>query len=364
MNRPWNSPYIWGSLALILTYSAYVAEIYRSGIESIHESQRAAAASLGLGKVDIVRFVVLPQALRRVVPANMNMLIALQKDVALLSFIGPVEILRAGRRFQVSAGKFYRLTWRGDHFPGGHGSRNSIRGSPDRKAKPRTKLVLKLRLANLHKAFAGVNVLTGVDLDVQEGATVCLIGASGSGKSTLLRSINLLEPIDDGHIYLDGVDISVPGLNPEPFRQRIGIVFQSYNSLPHMTAYENVLLAPRRVHRRSRAELSGELQALFERLWVWLSHMNHYPDQLSGGQQQRVAIVRALAMKPELMLFDEITSALDPELDSGVLDVLRKLRSQRMTMVIATHEMGIREGGGRPGVRTARWSDHRVRSSQ
>ena len=197
----------------------------------------------------------------------------------------------------------------------------------------------KLRLVGLRKAFAGTSVLTGVDLDVPGGETVCLIGASGSGKSTLLRCINLLEPIDDGNIYLDGVDISVPGLNPEPVRQRIGLVFQSYNLFPHMTAFENVLLAPRRVHRRSRGELSGEVDALFERFGL-SDHMNHYPDQLSGGQQQRVAIVRALAMKPEIMLFDEVTSALDPELVSDVLDVLRQLRSQRMTMIIATHEMG------------------------
>ncbi len=199
--------------------------------------------------------------------------------------------------------------------------------------------MLKLQIVGLRKTFSGDCVLDGIDLGVEGGETVCLIGASGSGKSTLLRCLNLLEPIDDGHIYLDGADISVPGLDPEPVRQRIGLVFQSYNLFPHMTALENVQLAPRRVHRRSRAELSIEIGALFERFGL-SKHMHHYPDQLSGGQQQRVAIVRALAMKPEVMLFDEVTSALDPELVADVLDVLRQLRSQRMTMIIATHEMG------------------------
>lgn len=168
---------------------------------------------------------------------------------------------------------------------------------------------------------------------------VCLIGASGSGKSTLLRCMNLLEPIDDGVIWLDGTDISEPGLDPQPVRQQIGIVFQSYNLFPHMTAAENVMLAPRRVRRLSREELRPRVAKLFSRFGLG-DRMEHYPDQLSGGQQQRVAIIRALAMEPQIMLFDEITSALDPELVGEVLDVLRDLRKQGMTMVLATHEMG------------------------
>lgn len=167
---------------------------------------------------------------------------------------------------------------------------------------------------------------------------VCLIGASGSGKSTLLRCINLLEPVDDGTILLDGRDIAEPGLDPQPVRARIGMVFQSYNLFPHMTAAENVMLAPRRVHGRSRSDLLAPVTALFERFNLG-DRMGHYPDQLSGGQQQRVAIIRALAMQPEIMLFDEITSALDPELVGEVLDVLRSLRAEGMTMILATHEM-------------------------
>lgn len=197
----------------------------------------------------------------------------------------------------------------------------------------------KLRIENIQKSFGDVVVLNGLNLQVAEGEMVCLIGASGSGKSTLLRTINLLEPIDDGAIWLDGEDISTPGLDPQPVRQKIGIVFQSYNLFPHMSAVENVMLAPRRIYKKSREELRPEIEELFARFGL-ADRMDHYPDQLSGGQQQRVAIVRALAMKPDIMLFDEVTSALDPELVAEVLDVLRALKAQNMTMVLATHEMG------------------------
>ncbi len=197
----------------------------------------------------------------------------------------------------------------------------------------------KLSLRGVRKRFGDLEVCKGIDLDVAEGEMVCLIGASGSGKSTLLRCMNLLEPIDDGEIWLDGVDIAEPGLDPQPIRQRIGIVFQSYNLFPHMSAVENVMLAPRRTKGLSRADLMPRISQLFEKFGL-ADRMQHFPDQLSGGQQQRVAIIRALAMEPEMMLFDEITSALDPELVGEVLDVLRELRQQGMTMVLATHEMG------------------------
>lgn len=197
----------------------------------------------------------------------------------------------------------------------------------------------KLRIENIVKSFGDVTVLKGLNLKVDEGEMVCLIGASGSGKSTLLRAINLLEPIDDGAIWLDDDDISLPGLDPQPVRQKIGIVFQSYNLFPHMSAVENVMLAPRRIYKKSREALRPEIEQLFERFGL-SDRMDHYPDQLSGGQQQRVAIVRALAMKPQIMLFDEVTSALDPELVAEVLDVLRALKAQNMTMILATHEMG------------------------
>ncbi len=195
-----------------------------------------------------------------------------------------------------------------------------------------------LKLVNVHKSFGDRKVCEGINLTVRDGEMVCLIGSSGSGKSTLLRCMNLLEEIDEGEVFLDGIDISAPGLDPQPIRQQIGIVFQSFNLFPHMTAAENVMLAPRRIHKRSRAELLPEVEALFAKFGL-ADRMQNYPDQLSGGQQQRVAIVRALAMQPKIMLFDEITSALDPELVAEVLDVLRQLHAQGMTMVLATHEM-------------------------
>lgn len=197
----------------------------------------------------------------------------------------------------------------------------------------------KLSLRGVTKSFGDNTVLRGIDLEVAAGEMICLIGASGSGKSTLLRCINQLEPLDDGTVLLDGLDISEPGLDLAPIRRRIGIVFQSYNLFPHMTARENVLLAPRRVLKEAVADVNDQAAQLFERFGL-SAHMNKYPDQLSGGQQQRVAVIRALAMQPEIMLFDEITAALDPELVGEVLQVLRQLRSEGMTMVLATHEMG------------------------
>jgi polar amino acid transport system ATP-binding protein len=197
---------------------------------------------------------------------------------------------------------------------------------------------VKLQLIDVWKSFSGNSVCRGVDLTVGMGELVCLIGASGSGKSTILRCINLLEPVDDGQILLDGEDITAPELDPRAIHQRVGLVFQSFNLFPHMTALENVLLAPRRVLRKPVAQVREEAEALFRRFGL-ADRMKHYPDQLSGGQQQRVAIIRALAMKPEVMLLDEITSALDPELVGEVLDVVRRLKAEGMTIVLATHEM-------------------------
>jgi polar amino acid transport system ATP-binding protein len=198
---------------------------------------------------------------------------------------------------------------------------------------------VKLRVAQVRKAFGDRVVLDDVSLDVAAGEVVCLIGASGSGKSTLLRCINLLEPIDDGAIHLDGLDISEPGLDPDPIRRRIGMVFQSYNLFPHMSVLRNITLAPTKVLRRSNEQARASALELLERFGL-ADKADAYPDQLSGGQQQRVAIVRALAMQPEIMLLDEVTAALDPVLVGEVLDVIRGLRANGMTMVLATHEMG------------------------
>ena len=197
---------------------------------------------------------------------------------------------------------------------------------------------MKLQLLDVVKRFGSRTVLDKLSLDVGDSQVICLIGASGSGKSTLLRCVNLLEPIDDGMILLDGDDISEPGRDPDPVRRRIGIVFQSFNLFPHMTVDENIGLAPRKVRGLDRSSARATTFALLDRLGL-ADKAHEYPDQLSGGEQQRVAIARALAMQPEVMLLDEITSALDPELVGEVLDVVRDLKRDGMTMLIATHEM-------------------------
>jgi polar amino acid transport system ATP-binding protein len=196
-----------------------------------------------------------------------------------------------------------------------------------------------LEVAGLHKSFGKLEVLRGIDLAVAEHEVVCLIGASGSGKSTLLRCVNLLEPIDAGRVVVAGEEITARGVDVNRIRRRIGIVFQSFNLFPHMSVLDNVTLGPRKALRRRRGEAQAEAGALLERFGL-AEKRDEYPDRLSGGQQQRVAIVRALAMKPDLLLLDEITSALDPELVAEVLDVIRELAQSGMTMLIATHEMG------------------------
>lgn len=199
--------------------------------------------------------------------------------------------------------------------------------------------VAKISLRGVHKAFGTNSVLNGIDMDIAEGTVVSLIGPSGSGKSTLLRCINLLEPIDDGEIFLDDIDISVPGFDANPVRRRIGMVFQNFNLFPHMSVQDNITLSPIRTLGVNKTLAHSKALELLERFGL-ADKINAFPDQLSGGQQQRVAIVRALAIEPEVLLLDEITSSLDPELVGEVLDVVRELKTSGMTLVLATHEMG------------------------
>ncbi|HEY6498329.1 MAG TPA: amino acid ABC transporter ATP-binding protein [Streptosporangiaceae bacterium] len=193
-------------------------------------------------------------------------------------------------------------------------------------------------IEGLRKSFGTNLVLDGIDLSVASHEVICLIGASGSGKSTLLRCLNLLEPIDAGRIVLWGQDVTQPGIDQNRVRRSVGIVFQAFNLFPHMTVLRNVTLAPVKALSASRREAEQEARALLDRFGL-LDKQADYPDRLSGGQQQRVAIVRALAMRPRLMLLDEVTSALDPELVAEVLDVIRELAASGMTMLLATHEM-------------------------
>jgi polar amino acid transport system ATP-binding protein len=195
-----------------------------------------------------------------------------------------------------------------------------------------------VQIEGLRKSFGRNEVLRGVDLEVEEHEVVCLIGASGSGKSTLLRCINLIEPVDAGRIVVEGDEITRRGIDVNRVRRRIGIVFQAFNLFPHMTVMRNVTLAPQVELGQSRAAAEARGQELLVRFGL-ADKARDYPDRLSGGQQQRVAIVRALAMDPKLMLLDEVTSALDPELVAEVLEVIRELAAGGMTMLIATHEM-------------------------
>jgi polar amino acid transport system ATP-binding protein len=193
-------------------------------------------------------------------------------------------------------------------------------------------------LEGVVKSFGKLEVLSGIDLEVAEHEVLCLIGASGSGKSTLLRCINLIEPINAGRVVIHGEDITAPGVDQNRIRRRIGIVFQAFNLFPHMNVLENVTLAPRKALRMRRSDANERANDLLGRFGL-ADKRDEFPDRLSGGQQQRVAIVRALAMEPDIMLLDEVTSALDPELVGEVLGVIRDLAAGGMTMLIATHEM-------------------------
>ena len=196
-----------------------------------------------------------------------------------------------------------------------------------------------IEFRNIHKSYGNLRVFNGLSLNVEEHQVVCLIGPSGCGKSTLLRAMNGLERIHDGEICIHGDRITGPGVDVDRLRQQVGIVFQSYNLFPHMSVLENILLAPTKVLRQPRNEAEANAMSLLKR--VKLEHKaREYPDRLSGGQQQRVAIARALAMDPSVLLLDEITSALDPELVSEVLNIVRDLAADGMTMLLATHEMG------------------------
>lgn len=197
---------------------------------------------------------------------------------------------------------------------------------------------IALQLEDVHKSFGSTEVLKGIDLSVESHEVVCLIGTSGSGKSTLLRCTDLLEPVDSGRISVFGDEVTAPGTDVDKIRCRIGIVFQSFNLFPHMNVRRNVTLAPVKVAKQPAAEAEAQADELLERFGL-AGKSDWFPDRLSGGQQQRVAIVRALAMKPDILLLDEVTSALDPELVIEVLDVIRELAAAGMTMVIATHEM-------------------------
>lgn len=207
--------------------------------------------------------------------------------------------------------------------------------------KENSEVLLEVR--KLHKEYENRTVLESIDLSIHKGEVVVVLGASGCGKSTFLRCLNGLEPIQGGDILFSGVSLAGKNVNWQEIRQKIGMVFQSYDLFPHMTVIENILLGPEKVQKRSRKDSLEQAAKLLERVGL-LERKDAYPRQLSGGQKQRIAIVRALCMNPEIMLFDEVTAALDPEMVREVLDVILGLARQGMTMVIVTHEMGFARG--------------------
>ena len=273
------------------------------------------------------------------IPPLLNDFIGLTKDTALVALLGVVE---AFRQSQIEvAGSFNYTPYVGDggDLPRADDPADPLHRLADRPRAEAAPMTAQLRLEGVSKSFGEHRVLDGIDLAVDEHEVVCLIGASGSGKSTLLRCVNLLEPVDDGRIFLGGEELTADGVDENRARRRIGIVFQAFNLFPHMTVLDNVTLGPRKALGTPKAEAEADAAALLARFGL-ADKRDDYPDRLSGGQQQRVAIVRALAMRPELMLLDEVTSALDPELVAEVLRVIRELAEGGMTMLIATHEMG------------------------
>ena len=341
-----NSALFWAGVALVLSYGAYVAEVFRAGIDSIHPSQVTSASALGLSRAQTMRFVVVPQAVRRVIPPLLNDFVSLQKDTALVAAAGVFDARLRGPRLrqlqlQLHAARRGRRLLRGDDGAAGAGVRlaaAAVDGARAGGSAVNGAVTALVEVTDLRKSYGDRVVLADIDLTVNKHDVVCLIGSSGSGKSTLLRCLNLLEQIDDGVIRFAGEEISDPRVDARAVRRRIGMVFQAYNLFPHLTVLDNCVLAPIRVHGVPRAEAVTRARDLLDRFGL-SDQVDKHPDRLSGGQQQRAALVRALCTQPELLLLDEITAALDPELVGDVLTIVRDLAEAGTTMVLATHEM-------------------------
>ena len=379
------TPVMAAVLGLGLHEAAYMSEIVRGGLMAVDKGQWEAARALGMTERTAFRRVVAPQTLRVILPAVGNRAITVIKEISLVSVISVADLLYAAqliyaRTFDtiplliVASIWYFALTvivtvlqhlverrmsrgWRSSRGPASAlvagppvtaaptGPRPSVISTPDAAGKYTT----MVQLVGVHKSFGGTEVLRGISLDISAGSTVCIIGPSGAGKSTLLRSINHLERIDAGRVLVDGsmvgyresrgklVELSSSAVSAQ--RRKTGMVFQNFNLFPHLSCLDNVVVGPLRVLRRSNSEARAAGIRLLDR--VGLSEKrDSYPLSLSGGQRQRVAIARALAMEPRVMLFDEPTSSLDPELVGEVLDVMRELAAEGMTMVVVTHELG------------------------
>lgn len=384
-----------GVIALSVNYSAYLAEVFRAGIQAIPHSQKEAALSLNMPGVLAMRRIILPQALRIVIPPIGNYFIALFKDSALVSVISVADLLRSGQLIAATTFKhfeiftFVALLYLAISYPVAWGvsaleQRLKISGEPKPLLPPWLRDALRtipgfsrqrtdgadgqrlavvgsesrttgsssggerqpiIAMKSLTKRFNDHTVLAGIDLDIHKGEVVVILGPSGSGKSTLLRAINQLETVDGGSLRVKGHELGRPAdqSHADPsavkkVRSSVGMVFQQFNLFPHRTVLENIVEAPIHVKGLARPLAERHAMDLLSKVGL-VEKAASYPGRLSGGQQQRVAIARALAMRPEIMLFDEVTSALDPELVGEVLRVMRQLAAEGMTMVVVTHEM-------------------------
>jgi polar amino acid transport system permease protein len=372
--RWFSHPFFSGTVALVLTETAYMAEIHRGGLNAVARGQHEAAFALGLRAVGIQRLVTIPQALRIALPTLANQYIACVKLTSLVSVISLGELLLVGQQLYAQnllvmetlcaitvyyVGIVTVFGWivryLEDHFdlrmrqPSAlDAAQMEVLRAPLAPERPASAAVVRhaapaLILQGIHKRYGTHHVLKGIDLNVRRGEVVAIIGPSGSGKTSLIRTINALESLDEGTIVLDGKPF-IAARDKGMSRTRreglltVGMVFQGFNLFPHHTIAGNVMLAPRYHRRNSAAEARKKALALLDKVGL-LAHADKYPHQLSGGQQQRVAIARALAMEPAIMLFDEPTSALDPELVGEVLKVISALADEGMTMLIVTHEM-------------------------
>ncbi|TIR25470.1 MAG: amino acid ABC transporter permease/ATP-binding protein [Mesorhizobium sp.] len=363
------SPYPLGILALSLIAGAYIGEIFRSGIQSVESGQMEACRALSMSYGQGMRLIVIPQGIRRVLPALVNQFIGNVKDSSLVYFLGLLaserEIFRIGQDQAVVtgnlsplllAGMFYLIITvplthvvntidnrlrLGKQKPGGVVSGLVEVGElKDTASSGAARPAIKagsLEVSDLDMAYGELQVLKQIRLKVEPGTVTCVIGPSGSGKSTLLRCLNRLVEPKAGDVLLDGQ--SILAMKPEMLRRRVGMVFQHFNLFPNHTAIENVMLALTRIKGMPASQARRTAEARLTEVGL-AARADYRPSRLSGGQQQRVAIARALAMEPEVILFDEVTSALDPELVKGVLNLMADLARRGMTMIVVTHEMG------------------------
>ncbi|SNY93624.1 polar amino acid transport system permease protein [Cohaesibacter sp. ES.047] len=364
------SPFPLGIAALSLIAGAYIGEIFRSGIQSVDKGQMEASRALSMSYGQGMRLIVIPQGIRRILPALVNQFIGNVKDSSLVYFLGLLtyqrDLFRVGQDQAVVTGNLSPLLLAGVFYliitvPLTHlvnyiddrlrtgkvtksGPVSGLEEVTEQASVPNLPAVEKpafrggsLKISNLTMAYDDIDVLKDISLEVPAGSVTCVIGPSGSGKSTLLRGLNRLVEPKSGAVTLDSSDVLT--MHPEKLRRRIGMVFQHFNLFPDHTALQNVSLALNKVKKMPIAEARKLAEERLSEVGL-ASRMNHRPANLSGGQQQRVAIARTLAMEPEVILFDEVTSALDPELVKGVLELMTDLGKRGMTMLVVTHEMG------------------------